>query len=110
VGRSLTCHPQDRGAILTTSIVCYALTSFVGGYVSGGTYVRMDGKEWIKAMLMTATLFPGLVFGIAAVLNTIGIFYHSLAAVPFGTIVTVLLLWAFLSIPLCVLGEWRGLL
>lgn len=96
--------PQDRGAILTTAIVCYALTSFVGGYVSGGLYSRMEGKRWIAAMLLTAGLYPGLVFGIAFVLNMIAVSYHSLAAVPFGTIVIVLLLWAFLSFPLGILG------
>lgn len=46
--------------------------------------------------------------GIAAVLNTIAIGYGSLAAVPFGYIVIVVLLWGFLSIPLCVAGTVVG--
>jgi hypothetical protein len=33
-----------RGAIVTTFIVCYALTSFISGYVGGGFYSRNDGK------------------------------------------------------------------
>lgn len=32
-----------RGAIVTTFIVCYALTSFISGYVSGGMYSRHGG-------------------------------------------------------------------
>jgi len=32
-----------RGAIITTFIVCYALTSFISGYVSGGLYSRNGG-------------------------------------------------------------------
>ena len=32
-----------RGAIVTTFIVCYALTSFISGYVSGGMYSRSGG-------------------------------------------------------------------
>lgn len=100
---------QERGTILTAFIVCYALTSFVGGYVSGGLYARMEGgKSWIQCMTLTACLFPGIVFGIAFVLNTIAIGYHSLAAVPFGYIVIVLLLWAFLSFPLCIVGTIVG--
>lgn len=99
---------QERGTILTVFIVCYALTSFVGGYVSGGQYARSDGKRWIQCMLLTAGLFPGVVFGIAFVLNTIAIAYGSLAAVPFGYIVIVLLLWAFLSFPLCIIGTILG--
>lgn len=32
-----------RGAIITTFVVCYALTSFISGYVSGGLYSRNAG-------------------------------------------------------------------
>lgn len=99
---------EERGTILTVSIVTYALTSFVGGYVSGGLYAAMDGKSWMRAMMLTAVLFPGVCCGIALGLNTIAIGYGSLAAVPFGYIVIVVLLWAFLSIPLCVLGTVVG--
>jgi transmembrane 9 superfamily protein 3 len=58
-------------------------------------------------MLLTANLFPLLCFSIASVLNTIAIGYHSLAAVPFGSIVVVLLIWMFLSFPLCLFGTVR---
>lgn len=34
-----------RGAIVTAFIVCYALTSFIAGYVSGGFYSRNDGTH-----------------------------------------------------------------
>ncbi|CAM8930966.1 unnamed protein product [Rhodiola kirilowii] len=102
-----------RGAIVTTFIVCYALTSFISGYVSGGMYSRNGGKSWIKAMILTASLFPFLCFGIGFVLNTIAIFYGSLAAIPFGTMVVVLVIWAFISFPLALLGtvvgrNWSG--
>ncbi|KAK9059597.1 hypothetical protein SSX86_020301 [Deinandra increscens subsp. villosa] len=102
-----------RGAIVTTFIVCYALTSFVSGYVSGGMYSRHGGKNWIKSMILTASLFPFLCFGIGFVLNTIAIFYGSLAAIPFGTLVVVFVIWAFISFPLALLGtvvgrNWSG--
>ncbi|GJM85235.1 hypothetical protein PR202_ga01669 [Eleusine coracana subsp. coracana] len=46
-------------------------------------------------------------------LNTIAIFYGSLAAIPFGTMVVVFILWAFISFPLALLGtvvgrNWSG--
>ncbi|KAG6495782.1 hypothetical protein ZIOFF_043610 [Zingiber officinale] len=102
-----------RGSIITTFIVCYALTSFISGYVSGGLYSRNGGKSWIKAMIVTASFFPFLCFGIGFVLNTIAIFYGSLAAIPFGTMVVMLILWAFISFPLALLGtvvsrNWSG--
>ncbi|XP_074273340.1 transmembrane 9 superfamily member 1-like [Silene latifolia] len=102
-----------RGAIVTTFIVCYALTSFISGYVSGGMYSRNGGKNWIKSTILTASLFPFLCFGIGFILNTIAIFYGSLAAIPFGTMVVVLVIWAFISFPLALLGtvvgrNWNG--
>ncbi|KAF3529101.1 hypothetical protein DY000_02041346 [Brassica cretica] len=102
-----------RGAIVTTFIVCYALTSFISGYVSGGMYSRSGGKHWIKCMILTASLFPFLCFGIGFLLNTIAIFYGSLAAIPFGTMVVVFVIWGFISFPLALLGtvvgrNWSG--
>ncbi|GMJ03529.1 transmembrane nine 1, endomembrane protein 12 [Hibiscus trionum] len=102
-----------RGAIVTTFILCYAFTSFISGYVSGGMYSRNGGKNWIKAMILTASLFPFTVFGIGFILNTIAIFYGSLAAIPFGTMVVVFVIWAFISFPLALLGtvvgrNWSG--
>ncbi|KAL0369173.1 UNVERIFIED_CONTAM: Transmembrane 9 superfamily member 1 [Sesamum calycinum] len=66
-----------RGAIVTTFIVCYAFTSFIAGYVSGGMYSRNG------------------------------------AAIPFGTMVVVFVIWAFISFPLALLGtvigeNWSG--
>ncbi|CAK8530165.1 unnamed protein product [Lathyrus sativus] len=102
-----------RGAIVTTFIVCYALTSVISGYVSGGMYSRNGGKSWIKSMILTASLFPFLCFGIGFILNTVAIFYGSLAAIPFGTMVVVFVIWAFISFPLALLGtvvgrNWSG--
>lgn len=103
----------ERGTIVTVFIVAYALTSFVGGYFSGSYYSKHGGPSWIAVMLLTAGLFPSTVFGIAFVLNTVAIFYQSLAAVPFGSIVIVLLIWMFISFPLCLFGtvvgrNWSG--
>ncbi|XP_031130961.1 transmembrane 9 superfamily member 1 [Ipomoea triloba] len=102
-----------RGAIVTTFIVCYAFTSFISGYVSGGMYSRNGGKHWIKSMILTASLFPFLCFGIGFALNTVAIFYGSLAAIPFGTMVVVFVIWGFISFPLALLGtvigrNWSG--
>ena len=75
---------------------------------SGGFYARNGGKTWIPTMLLTANLFPLMCFSIASVLNTVAISYHSLAAVPFGSIVVVLLIWILVSCPLCLFGTVRA--
>ncbi|KAG0448005.1 hypothetical protein HPP92_028061, partial [Vanilla planifolia] len=53
-------------------------------------------------------LFPFLCFGWICSLNTIAIFYRSLAAIPFGTMVVVFVIWAFISFPLALLGTVAG--
>lgn len=73
----------------------------------------LTGKNWIKSMILTASLFPFMCFGIGFILNTIAIFYGSLAAIPFGTMVVVFVIWAFISFPLALLGtvvgrNWSG--
>ena len=58
--------------------------------------------------LPLSSLPAGMCFGIAFLLNTVAIFYHSLAAVPFGYIMAVVLLWSFISFPLCLIGTVIG--
>lgn len=76
-------------------------------------YCLISGKKWIKSMILTASLFPFICFGIGFLLNTVAIFYGSLAAIPFGTMVVVFVIWAFVSFPLALLGtvvgrNWSG--
>jgi transmembrane 9 superfamily member 3 len=59
-------------------------------------------------MILTASLFPFMCFGIGLALNMIAIFYRSLAAIPFGTMVVMFVLWAFISFPLALLGTVVG--
>jgi len=103
----------DRGTTVTAFIVCYAFTSFVAGYGGGGYYARNEGKHWIKCMVLTATLFPGICCGIAFALDFIAIGYGSLASIPFGTIVALVAIWIFISAPLTMVGtivgrNWNG--
>jgi len=98
----------DRGTTVTAFIVCYAFTSFIAGYGGGGYYARNEGKHWIKCMVLTATLFPGVCFGIAFLLDFIAIGYGSLASIPFGTMIAVLAIWAFISAPLTLVGTMVG--
>jgi len=90
------------------SLIC--MRSFYGDYNYAYLFL---GKSWIKSMILTASLFPFLCFGIGFILNTVAIFYGSLAAIPFGTMVVVFVIWAFISFPLALLGtvvgrNWSG--
>jgi len=57
---------------------------------------------------LTAGLFPGLCLALTLVLNSVALMYKSLAAVPLTSVLMVLLIWVFLSVPLCVLGTILG--
>ena len=46
------------------------------------------GKDWIKQMLVGASLFPGLICGTAFMINFIAIYYHASRAIPFLTMVS----------------------
>jgi len=110
---SVGTYYSKRGTVVTAFIVCYAFTSFVAGYGGGGYYARNGGKHWIKCMVLTATLFPGICFLIAFLLNFIALSYDSLNYIPFGSIVSVFAIWVFVSCPLTLVGtvvgkNWNG--
>jgi len=104
---------RTRGSMLTAFIFLYAITSFIGGYGSGGFYARNGGKHWIKSMLVTGGLFPGICFAMAFLLNFIAIGYGTLGAFPAGTVFAVLAIWLFISYPMTFVGtvfgkNWNG--
>lgn len=45
------------------------------------------GKEWIKQVVVGASLFPATVSGTAFLMNLIAIYYHASRAIPFLTMV-----------------------
>ena len=97
-----------RGAISATAVMVYAVASVAGGFVSARFYVQSRGTAWVKTMLVTACGFSGAVVGVSALLNTLAIAWSSLAAIPFGTIVIIFLIWFLLSCPLVLLGTVIG--
>ncbi|OXA63498.1 Transmembrane 9 superfamily member 4 [Folsomia candida] len=55
--------PASRGALMSAMIFLYVIMGTFAGYHSSRLYRSMRGKEWKKQAFMTATLFPGIVFG-----------------------------------------------
>ena len=62
----------------------------------------------IKNMLLTLFLFPGPLFVIFSVLNTIAIIHNATAALSFGTILLILLVWILVTFPLLIAGHIFG--
>mmetsp|Transcript_7202 Transcript_7202/g.18399 ORF Transcript_7202/g.18399 Transcript_7202/m.18399 type:complete len:249 (+) Transcript_7202:116-862(+) len=81
--------------------------------MSGSFYAQNDGKNWIKAMALSTTLFPGTCFCILSVLNTVAWARHSMVAIPFLYIVLMFVIFVFVTFPLSLAGtivgrNWNG--
>lgn len=50
--------PANRGSLSTAMIVMWTMFSAIAGYTSTLTYSTLDGGDWKKNALLTATLFP----------------------------------------------------
>ncbi|XP_061348061.1 transmembrane 9 superfamily member 2 [Gastrolobium bilobum] len=101
-------YPYNRGALFTALIVIYALTSGIAGYSAVSFYYMIEGKDWVKILVLTGSLFSGPLLLTFCFLNTIALAYNSTAALPFGTIVVIFLIWTLVTSPLLVLGGIAG--
>ncbi|KAL6187385.1 hypothetical protein ACLB2K_038784 [Fragaria x ananassa] len=101
-------YPYNRGALFTALVVIYALTSGIAGYTSTSFYCQLEGTNWVRNLLLTGCLFCGPLFLTFCFLNTVAIAYSATAALPFGTIVVIVLIWTLVTAPLLVLGGIAG--
>lgn len=101
-------YPYNRGALFTALVVIYALTSGIAGYISTSFYYQLEGTNWVRNLLLTGCIFCGPLFMTFCFLNTVAIVYNSTAALPFGTILVILLIWTLVTFPLLVLGGIAG--
>ena len=69
---------------------------------------RMNGKTWIKQMIISAFFLPAIVCGTAFFINFIAIYYHASRAIPFGTMVAVSCICLFVILPLTLVGTVLG--
>ncbi|OQR67839.1 hypothetical protein BIW11_13278 [Tropilaelaps mercedesae] len=98
----------ERGSLLSTAIFAYAATAPINGYCGGSLYGKMQGKRWLRQMLVSATALPGAVCCTAFAVNLIAIYYHASRAIPFGSMVAVLSICAFIVLPLTLVGTVLG--
>jgi Endomembrane protein 70 len=85
-------------------VVLYCLTSYVGGYTAVRLYRQMNGKDWTRCILLTASLFPVPVVCVFMWVNTIAMLHGSTSALPISAILTVTTLFFFICLPLTVIG------
>mmetsp|Transcript_9284 Transcript_9284/g.18294 ORF Transcript_9284/g.18294 Transcript_9284/m.18294 type:complete len:608 (+) Transcript_9284:409-2232(+) len=100
--------PGKKGNLPMVIAVLYPLTAGTSGYVSAYVYKQMGGFNWVWNTVLTSVLFPGPLFLMFCVCNTVAISYDSTAALPFWTIVSVFAIHLLTTFPLTVLGAIVG--
>lgn len=100
--------PASRGALMTASIFLYVFMGLLAGYFSARLYKTLKGLQWRKSAFLTATLYPGIVFGTCFFLNFFIWGKQSSGAVPFTTMLALLCMWFGISLPLVYLGYYFG--
>jgi len=100
--------PSSRGSLLMAQLLFYVLMGSVAGYTTARFYKSFKGKAWQKATALTAIFFPGICFSLFIVLDIVAAAHQSTDAVPFGTLVVLLVLWFGISTPLVFFGAYFG--
>lgn len=100
--------PSNRGKLVIALLVVFVLLGMLAGYTSARTYKMFKGKRWQLCTVLTAMLFPGILFTLFFFLNLFVWGAGSDAAVPFGSILLVFFLWTGISVPLVFAGAFLG--
>ncbi|MBW0517342.1 hypothetical protein O181_057057 [Austropuccinia psidii MF-1] len=97
--------PANRGSLSTVMIATWTLFSYVSGHVSTRVYQTFGGLSFKQNMILTACLFPTILFTVLNFLNFFLVASGAAGAVPFGSMLAVVLMWFLISLPLTVVGS-----
>eukprot|EP00916_Digyalum_oweni_P019785 GHVL01033027.1.p1 GENE.GHVL01033027.1~~GHVL01033027.1.p1 ORF type:complete len:371 (+),score=26.56 GHVL01033027.1:731-1843(+) len=100
--------PAHRGGLLQAMLVLFTIAGALAGYCSSRLYKFFKGENWKRTILLTAFLYPGVVFGMFFLLDLIIWGEQSSGAVDLGTMFVLLLLWFGVSVPLVFMGSYMG--
>ena len=101
--------PENRGALLTLMILLFVFMGGFGGFWSTRFFKMFNQMNWVKNAIITAILYPSFAFSVFFVINMFLTFEGSSGAIPFSTIITLLLLWICCSSPLVLIGAFLGI-
>eukprot|EP00958_Prasinococcus_capsulatus_P011881 scaffold1183_cov418-Prasinococcus_capsulatus_cf.AAC.27 len=100
--------PSNRGALMTSSFVFFALLGIVAGYSASRMYKSFGGIHRKAVVLRTALFVPGIFFVVFFILD-LGVWHEgSIGAVPIATFLIIIALWFGISLPLVMLGSYFG--
>ena len=101
-------NPSFRGGFVSVGVGLFVFAGLLSGYFSSRMYKTFKGKDWRRNTLMTALLFPGLLFSTIFILNLFVWAQASSTAIPFSTLLGLVALWLLIQLPLVYCGSWYG--
>lgn len=100
--------PANRGTLLTSLCLLFVFMGSFNGYHSARVYKLFHGKEWKRNTLLAALFYP-TVMGVVFCSINFFVWYHgSSTATPFGTMISLVMLWLGVSAPLVFIGSYFG--
>lgn len=101
-------NPSFRGGFISVGVGLFIFAGLFSGYFSARVFKSFDGTDFRANAIVTALLFPGLIFGLIFILNLFVWAQASSTAIPFGTLVAILFLWLCIQVPLVYVGSYYG--
>jgi len=100
--------PARRGGLLQSMMLLFTFMGVLGGYSMSRIFKIFEKTNWQLPTVLTAVLYPGIVFVVFFVLNLMLWQEGSSASVPFVTMFAMLVLWFGVSVPLVFMGAYFG--
>ena len=100
--------PESRNNLLSLMILMFTLMGILGGYSSAVIYKSFKGTHWLKNSLLTALLYPSIIFCVFIFSNFFLIFEGG-EPIKFTALLSLLFLWLFCSTPLVLIGSFFGM-
>lgn len=101
-------NPSFRGGFVSVGFALFIVAGVFSGYFSARVYKTFGGNNFRHIAIVTATLFPGLLFATTFVLNLFVWLQASSTAIPFGTLLGLVALWLLVQLPLVYVGSYYG--
>lgn len=98
--------PSNRGSLMSALVVFYSLTGIVNGYVTTRIYKNYKQTYWKRNALIASIMLPLVLFSIFFILNICTYTQSSSSYVPFTTLISLLIFWFAVSLPLTYLGSY----
>jgi transmembrane 9 superfamily protein 2/4 len=101
-------NPSFRGGFISVGFALFVVAGAFSGYFSARVYKTFGGSDWRYNAIVTAALFPGLLFATIFILNLFVWAQASSTAIPLGTLFGLGALWLFIQLPLVYVGSYYG--